>query len=134
MGKKKYVPRPLSPGPRNALIYDAECRLCVSSKRRLERWDRRGRITFLPFQTEEAKRLVPDLASIGCLDAIRFIDAEGEISSGVDAVRNMARLLPLGGVVTVLFYIPGFDWIAVRLYRWIAENRYRWFGEVPEKG
>lgn len=115
---------------RNVLIYDAECRLCVSSKKWVERWDRRRRISFLPFQTAEAKEQLPDLAGMACMDAMRFIDAQGKITSGVDAFRRMLPLLPFGRPLSLLFYLPGVPLLAAVIYRHVAENRYRWFGRA----
>ncbi|HLG22583.1 MAG TPA: DUF393 domain-containing protein [Candidatus Manganitrophaceae bacterium] len=114
----------------NILIYDSECRFCVIFKEWIEKWDRRKRIRFIPFQSGEAKRRLPELTALTCLDAIRFIDHEGQVSSGVEAFRKLLRLLPMGRLIASLFYIPGFSWLAVRVYRRIAENRYRWFGDV----
>ncbi len=114
----------------NILIYDADCRFCVASKNLIERWDRRHRITFLPFQTEEATRLVPELGGTTCIDAMRFIDAEERVYAGVDAFRKMLPFLPAGYFLSALFYIPGFSWVARKSYHWIAENRYRWFGKA----
>ena len=116
------------------LIYDAECRLCVSSKEWIEKWDRRRRITFLPFQTTEAKVLLPELVEMTCMDAMRFVGPDGSISSGVDAFRKMLPFLPMGGVVSALFYLPGVSWLARKIYGHVAENRYRWFGRAhPEE-
>lgn len=115
---------------RNVLIYDAECRLCVASKEWVERWDRRRRIRFLPFQAAEAKERVPELAGMRCMDAMRFIDAQGEVTSGVEALRKMFPLLPLGFLLSPLLSLSGFSWLAVKVYGHIAENRYRWFGRA----
>ncbi|MBI3803648.1 MAG: DUF393 domain-containing protein [Nitrospirae bacterium] len=113
---------------RPTLIYDAECRLCVSSKEWVERWDRRHQIRFLPFQNLEAKEQVPDLAGMACMDAMRFVDAEGKVTAGVDAFRKMLPLLPFGPLFSLLFYLPGVPWLAGKIYRHVAANRYRWFG------
>src|SRR5579884_725823 len=114
------------------LIYDAECRLCTSSKKLIEHWDRRHRITFLPFQTAEAKERVSDLAGMTCMDAMRFVDAQGNIFAGVEALRRMLPLLPFGSFLSLFFFLPGFSWVATKVYGRVAENRYRWFGRVPE--
>ncbi len=112
----------------NILIYDAECRLCTVSKQWIERWDRRHRITFLPFQDKMAKEFVPELASMSCMDAMRFVDREGRVFLGVSAFRAMLPLLPMGGIIALFFYLPGFSRMAHRVYWRVARNRYRWFG------
>ena len=67
-----------------------------------------------------------------CMDAMRFVDAQGKAVSGAEAFRRMLPLLPFGSVLSLLFYLPGFSWLAVKVYGRIAENRYRWFGRVPK--
>ncbi len=108
-----------------SLIYDAECSLCVSSKRWIERWDISHHIRFVPFQSEEAKQLVPDIASLGCLDAMRLVDQRGVILSGVSAFRGMLSFLPMGGLVALFFRLPGTLLLANTFYQIIAKNRYR---------
>ncbi|HIE65803.1 MAG: DUF393 domain-containing protein [Nitrospira sp.] len=118
---------------RNILIYDAGCRLCVRSKGILERWDRTHRIKFLPFQSEEARAIVPNFAGRSDIDAMRFVEADHPVSIGIDAFRRMLPLLPLGRVFSILFYLPGFPWLAGTIYRIVAKNRIRWFGSCEYK-
>ncbi len=113
------------------LIYDAECRLCSASKEILSRWDRKGRIRFVPFQDPQAVVLAPDLPREGCLDAMRFVGADGRVQVGVDALRALLPALPLGRPLALLFLIPGIPALAWWIYRRVAENRYRWFGRKP---
>lgn len=123
------VSNPRSP----VLIYDAECRLCLSSKKWIERWDRRHRITFLPFQTPEAEKLAPELGGMSCMDAMRLVAPDGSVSSGVDAFRKILPFLPAGKVLALFFHLPGVPWLARKVYGRVAENRYRWFGRArPE--
>ena len=114
----------------NILIYDADCRLCVTSKQWLEKWDPQRQIEFVPFQDSRAKDLVPELTVFTRMDAIRFVDPEGRVFTGVAAFRRMLPLLPGGWVLSSLFYLPGFLWMAHILYRHLAAHRYRMFGPV----
>ncbi len=65
------------------------------------------------------------------MDAMRFVDDQGRVSAGVEALRNMLPLLPMGRLLAHLFRIPGFSHGANFAYRHLARNRYRWFGSVP---
>ncbi|MEK7824956.1 MAG: DUF393 domain-containing protein [Nitrospirota bacterium] len=112
----------------NILIYDAECRLCVSAKEIMERWDAKRRLRFLPFQDPEAFSLVPDLPKIGCLNAMRVIDQKGRVSIGIDALRAILYLLPGGFIIARLSRLPGVYFVAENIYFWIARNRYRLLG------
>jgi predicted DCC family thiol-disulfide oxidoreductase YuxK len=116
---------------RPTLIYDAECRLCVSSKDWIEQWNTKQRIRFLPFQSDEAKRLLPELRS---MDEMRLVcPKEGVTSSGVDAFYGMLPYLQMGWVIAVFFRLPGVYRLVVFLYGIIARHRYRWFGAVPKE-
>lgn len=84
---------------------------------------------FLPFQADAAKAALPELAALSCMDAMRFVDDQGRITSGVDAFRSLLPLLPLGRPLSRLFQIPGFARWAYWAYRHLAKNRYRWFGK-----
>lgn len=117
----------------NIMIYDAECRLCVSAKEIMGRWDAKRRLRFLPFQDPEAFSLVPDLPKIGCLNAMRVIDQEGRVSIGIDALRAILYLLPGGFIIASLFRLPGVYFVAENIYCWIARNRYLLLGAVRSK-
>jgi len=67
---------------------------------------------------------------MACMDAMRFIDAQGKVTSGVDAFRSLLSLLPFGRPLSLLFYIPGVSRLAAKVYHQVAENRYRWFGRA----
>jgi len=115
---------------RPILIYDAECALCVWSKNKIEKWDHRQVIQCLPFQTEEAKQHAPELIGLDRLDAIRWVESDGVIRSGMDAFVKMLPYLPMGRWVAFLFRLPGVLPFSLWFYRVVASNRYRWFGSA----
>jgi len=112
------------------LIYDADCALCEATKNFLARWDRRRSIRYLHFQENKARALLPQLAGVQHLDAMYFLDREGQRWKGVEAAREILRCLPFGRLIFWLFYLPGVPFLADRLYTWIARNRYLWFGHA----
>jgi predicted DCC family thiol-disulfide oxidoreductase YuxK len=114
------------------LIYDAECRLCVASKKMLQYWDKKKRIQFVPasYLTEMVfltGRLV--ISSPGTTWPGRSPEAQ---ESGVMAFRALLPFLPMGKILALFFLLPGMHNVAVFIYRIIAKNRYRWFGAVEE--
>jgi len=111
------------------LIYDGACRLCVFSKKRMEQWDTKGHIRFLPFQDKKAALLCPELASMKSMDAMRLVDMNGAFSSGIEAFRRMLLVLPMGRAVALIFKVPGFYMLATKIYCVIAKNRMAWFGK-----
>lgn len=64
------------------------------------------------------------------MDAMRFVDAQGDVTAGVEAFRRMLPLLPFGRPLSLLFYLPGISRLAAKVYHHVAENRYRWFGRA----
>ena len=133
VGSTTIMKLPAEPeGKSPLLIYDAECRLCVSSKKWIERWDKKRQIRFLPFQSDEAKKMAPEIVSLECLDAMRLVNTKGVILSGVDAFRGMLPFLPMGGLIGLFFRLPLVPQFAILLYRIIAQNRYHWFGAAQK--
>ena len=111
---------------RGWIFYDAECCLCVASRKR---WgglfERRG-FVWLPLQTPgTAARL--GVTEEQLLAEMWLQLADGGVASGVDAWSAMMRrvwwLWPLG----VLIGVPGLHAMAQVVYRWVARNR-RCFG------
>jgi predicted DCC family thiol-disulfide oxidoreductase YuxK len=96
----------------------------------IERWDRRGEIRFVHFQTLETTSDISCVAGPSCLDAIRFLDRNGGVSEGADAFVALLAELPMGKAIRRLFYLPGILPLARWAYRHLAAHRYRWFGAV----
>ncbi len=117
MDDKKLVPR--------TLIYDRDCELCCWARDLVSRWDRRRRIRYVAFQDPLFKERFPDYDLEVPPKAMLFIDDRRQVWKGFDAFRQMLRFLPSGRLIMVLFYVPGFPWMATRFYEWLARNRYR---------
>ena len=107
---------------RATLIYDGECGMCRDAVRLLRRWDRGGRIDYLPFQDADAVRRFaiepPALAA-----AMHLILPDGRVFAGADATPELARLLPGKSWLAPLYGIPGVRPAARRVYAWIAARR-----------
>ncbi|MCZ6787877.1 MAG: DCC1-like thiol-disulfide oxidoreductase family protein, partial [Planctomycetota bacterium] len=91
---------------RGRLLYDADCGFC---RRAVERW-----------RTRTGDR-VEYMASDRPIDAVEFLDADGERYQGAEAVFRA-----LGGWrVWAYGNIPGFAPIGEAIYRFVARNRSR---------
>jgi len=110
------------------LLYDGDCGFCTSCVRLLER---------IGPDAEIVAWQLTDLAELGlteakAADAVQWVQANGAIRSGHEAIA--AVLSTAGGawrIVGRTLLLPGFSWIAARLYRLIADNRYRLPGSTP---
>jgi len=108
------------------LVYDAECRFCVGWVAFLRRWDRARRLSAVPFQDGAALDALPARLRRADLEtAMHLVAADGRVFAGAAATPPLLRLLPGGGLLAVLFALPGVPRAAGAVYRWIARNRHR---------
>ena len=109
------------------VVYDATCRLCVGSKKRLERW--KAPMTFVAVQAPESKALLPGKTDEELLGQMHVLE-EGQVYGGADGWFRIMRRAPLWSA-WIAWVTPKV--IARPVYRWIARNRYRWFGRSCEE-
>lgn len=115
------------------LIYDGECRLCVTAKKGLERLETQEDATpirMVPYQSEEAKLALGVVYRPGRPDVAFLIRSDGEIASGLDAILALLPGLKGGHVLSGLFSIPLVKPIGYLLYWCVARCRYAVFGKV----
>jgi predicted DCC family thiol-disulfide oxidoreductase YuxK len=114
------------------LIYDGRCRMCVTAKSGIERLTGEQReLRMIPYQSEEAKRLLGVQYHGGRPDAAFLIMPDGSVASGLDAFLPLLPGLKGGRWLAKVFAIPLVKPLAQWIYRLVARFRYRLFGEVP---
>ncbi|MGQ5523509.1 thiol-disulfide oxidoreductase DCC family protein [Chitinimonas sp. PSY-7] len=106
------------------LFFDSRCPLCSAEMRRLERWDKHGRLAYIDMHGEgfDAADYGTTLAA---MDAeLHGLDVDGRLLVGIDAIA-------------AAYSAVGFAWLVWPLklaltkplwrktYRWFARNRYR---------
>lgn len=115
------------------LIYDGDCRLCVTAKAGLERLGGGQTIRFIPYQSEEAAcRLGADYRP-GRPDVAFLIERDGRISRGLDAFLPLLPAVRGGRFWLALLKVPLARPVAALAYRIVARYRYRLFGRVSSK-
>ena len=115
------------------LIYDGECRLCVSTKQKFEKLgvgQAESDVRFLAYQSEEAKRVLGSKYRSGRPGAALLIQPSGKVLQGLDAILPLARSLPGGKLLLWWLRFPPVKRLAELSYGMIARHRYRWFGEA----
>jgi predicted DCC family thiol-disulfide oxidoreductase YuxK len=120
----------MAKAPDRILIYDAECRLCVSAKERLERGAAEQDIRFVAYQSEEAVSRLGDQYIPGRPGVAYLVDRRGRVQAGLDAFLALLPGLPAGHFLAGLARLPLVRPLALLAYRLIARYRYRWFGAV----
>lgn len=111
--------------PRSTVVYDGECRFCISQVERIKSMDRDNQFDYMPRQAPEFAARFPALKAMDLEEGMRFVDPDGNIFIAADAVYQIARRLPGPRLIAWLYLIPGLKQIAQLVYRLIAANRKR---------
>jgi len=116
------------------LLYDGQCRMCVTAKRGLEQLSierTAGEVRLIPYQSEEAKKVLGARHRPGRPDVALLLYPDGRIAGGLDAFLPLLPGLKGGRMLAILFKFPLVKPLAYGVYWLIARYRYKLFGEVP---
>jgi predicted DCC family thiol-disulfide oxidoreductase YuxK len=116
--------------PERVLIYDAQCRLCVTAKEGMERLGKDLDVRWVPYQSNEAVRRLGAEYRAGRPGVAFLVEPDGTIKKGLDAFLPLLPGLRGGRLLGGLMRIPLLRPLAYLIYRLIARYRYRWFGSV----
>ena len=118
-----------SAGTTLTVLYDADCPVCRETIRRLRRWDRDGRMEFLPLQLAAAsgRPILARLASEGHLgDEIHVVnEATGQVVAGGHAALALLDALPGGWLLRPWAALPPTAVAAEVVYRVASRHRDR---------
>lgn len=116
------------------VLYDGNCVLCRTSANRLRRHDPTSRVELLDLHDPSISERFPQVDLDKAMRLMQAVDANGRVSSGVDAWVEVGRVLPGWRAVAWLLKIPGIHAVAGWFYAWVARNRYRWNREACVDG
>ena len=119
------------------LIYDGQCRLCVTAKKGLEGLETHADATpvrMIPYQSDEAKQALGASYRPGRPNAAFLVRPTGEIARGLDAFLALLPGLNGGRALSVLLSLPLVKPFGYLLYWFVARYRYSIFGKVPLAG
>ena len=105
------------------LVFDGECGFC---RFWIDRWRCRtaDRLEYLPFQSEDVARRLPNLSRDRCKRAVHLVEPDGSVREGAAAVFR--ALAACGGSRAGWFlyeHAPAFAPLSERAYRLIADHR-----------
>lgn len=119
------------------LIYDGQCRLCVTAKKGLERMETHADaapVRMVPYQSEEAEQALRESYRQGRPNAAFLVRPNGEIARGLDAFLALLPGLKGGRVLAAILSFPLVRPFGYLLYWFVARYRYSIFGTVPLAG
>lgn len=115
------------------IIYDGECRFCISQMQRIRLWDTRQAFEYLPAQDPSVPKRFPFLKDMNLESGMRLVNPDRKTYVGADAVYQIARRLPNTSWFAWVYNLPVCKQIAQKLYVWVAANRKR-LGQTCEAG
>jgi predicted DCC family thiol-disulfide oxidoreductase YuxK len=107
---------------RATLIYDGRCGFCRRWIERARRWDRHGRLDFVPYQTPDFAARFPGVSRDACTRAMHLVTEVGDVHRGAAAGREVLSRLPGGRLWALPLRAPGALAIAERVYTFITRR------------
>lgn len=120
--------------PRYLVFYDANCRLCVRSRRMLERLRPRAELVFVDVGDEGVMARYSFIDRAARLGQMHVMDSAGRLAGGYDAFLLLAPAVPLLRPLRQVLQWRPVRFVGHKLYRWVARNRYRLGGSVSCEG
>lgn len=128
---------PLDSHHPSLLIYDGQCRLCVTAKQGLERAGLGAAgsgLRMIPYESAEAAAVLGDRYRPGPPAMALLVHPSGLVSQGIEAFLPLIPGIPGGRAVGWMLRWTVVRVLAERVYRWMARHRYRLFGAVQSCG
>lgn len=99
----------------------------------VERLDLLDRVRPMDLHTQAKRvaRRAPRLDRDALLKAVHLLSPEGEIWAGFEAVRRLARIIPLLWPAWPVLHAPGASRVGPIVYEWTSRNRHRLSGCIP---
>ncbi|MEY2504244.1 MAG: hypothetical protein QOG27_524 [Verrucomicrobiota bacterium] len=113
--------RVANPPSKPLVVFDGDCRFC---RRWIERWREMtgGAVEYEPYQ--EAATRFPEIPCADFEEALHFIDKDGIVYRGAEAVFRSLGTVRAGRASTWCYeHLPGFAPGTEAAYRFIAGNR-----------
>lgn len=105
------------------IFYDARCGLCSRFRRWMEAQPAWVRLLFVPYDSEEARRLCPGIESLRADEEIVVMADDGRLWQGAAAWVTCLWALRDYREWSVRLARPALQGIARRMVHWISENR-----------
>ncbi len=111
------------------LLYDASCAFCTASTKQALRLVPPGTLELLDVNDASVQArygVTPEAAQ----REMHLVRPNGRVSKGAHAARDILRLSRWAWPLANFWRIPGFSWVADRVYTWVADHRYLFMGKI----
>lgn len=105
------------------LIYDGDCTFCIFWVEHI-RIKTGERVEYIPFQNADILRRYPELSPDELAKSLHFLETDGQISIGAEAVFSVRYHIAQRGVWLWLYrHLPGARFVCEAVYRTVVRNR-----------
>lgn len=119
------LPSPYDHPGRDVVIFDGNCRFCFSGVRKLHRWDRRKRLTFVSLHDPFVARHYPDLTHEQMMEQMYVVTRDDHRLGGAAAFRYLTYRIPRLWILAPFMSIPFTLPLWQMAYRQVAKRRYK---------
>jgi predicted DCC family thiol-disulfide oxidoreductase YuxK len=81
------------------VVYDGQCKVCGRLVKLLNAWDKNDEIEVIPFQNTSVLDRFPWIPSEAYAEAMQLIGPGGKTWQGGEAIEQLLKILPCGGVL-----------------------------------
>lgn len=110
---------------RAALLYDSNCGVCRTFQETVASMDWKGAFEYVPLSDPRAEALLPGMAREMRENSFHVVLPGGRVYSADEAVPQVVRLLPGGGVAYWFLKVPGMKRVVAFTYDVVRRNRWR---------
>ncbi|SDJ63587.1 thiol-disulfide oxidoreductase DCC family protein [Salimicrobium halophilum] len=110
---------------KSVVLYDAECPLCIRTKKWVTLFDWNNRLLWLSLQQMEAQTALSSEKKQEIREQLHLYDPDRQEHIGYDAVTYICKECPLLYGLGRILGVPAIRKAGIPVYRYIANNRYR---------
>lgn len=114
------------------MLYDATCRFCDASSRAALRIVPQGAVVRQDINDPKIQQRY-NISTEAAQREMHVVDQAGTVTHGAAAVRELILLSSWLWPLAFLWRIPGFGWLAQKIYLWVADHRYLFMGRVAKQ-
>jgi predicted DCC family thiol-disulfide oxidoreductase YuxK len=116
------------------VIWDGKCNFCRAQIERVQRFDHRGRLTYLSLHDPRVAERYTDLTQAQLMEQMWVITPDKRRLGGADAVRFLSHYLPRLWWLAPVMHLPLAMPIWRYLYQAVSNRRYRLAGKNCDGG
>ena len=122
-----------NPSSAATVFYDGHCAICQKIRKIIQLADIQKRIRLIDLWSISTSNEFRNLDIQKLVKELNLVDRDGKFYTGYFAFKQIAKLVLLFTPFYLLSYLPGTNYLGVKVYKFISKNRYRFGCETCGK-